>query len=330
MGTYMRELLRELPAATTATLVAAVEAGAVGELGDGVTAAPQPSRHGVRRALASARGFGPCDLFHGLDVDLPVLGRQPAVTTVHDMAIFDVPWAFPRRRIPVERAILRASVRRADAVIAVSAFTAERVRALLGREAVVVHEAPGSGMAPAGDAQIARVRARYGLPERFVLHVGNIEPRKDIDTLVAACAAAEVPLVLTGHPLWRTPLPPKGAVALGHVAASDLPALYGAATVVGYASVYEGFGLPPVEAMACGAAVLTTAVPAVAEVVGAGAAVFLPGDVEGCAALVRDLVADEDRRCELIASARRAVATLSWARAAAETAAVYRSLGIAA
>ena len=105
------------------------------------------------------------------------------------MAIFDTPWAFPRLRVAGERILLRPALRRADAVIAVSAFTAERVRALTGRESPVV-------------STRLRVRrwcrhrptrwtgcgSRYRLPERFVLHVGNIEPRKDLATLAEACA----------------------------------------------------------------------------------------------------------------------------------------------
>jgi glycosyltransferase involved in cell wall biosynthesis len=331
VGTYIRELLRELPSATSATLVAAVEAGAVGEVPPGVTPAPQPERSGIRRAVAGARGFGPCDLVHGLDVDLPLLRRTsqgPSVATVHDLSIFDVAWAFPRHRVIGERAIVRASLRRADTVIAVSDFTAERLHALIGRDAVVVREAPGSDMAPSSAAAVEAVRTKYQLPERFVLHVGNIEPRKDIDTLVRACQGADVPLLLTGRPLWGTPTPPQGAAALGYVPAEDLPALYGAATLVGYASVYEGFGLPPVEAMACGAAVVTTRVPAVVEVVGDAAATFRPGDVNGLTRLVRELLADDDRRAQLARDGRRAVRTLSWARAAHETVSVYRSLGV--
>jgi glycosyltransferase involved in cell wall biosynthesis len=282
---------------------------------------------GVARAVTGALGFGPSDLFHGLDVDLPVFRRPATVSTVHDMAIFDVPWAFPRFRVAGERLLVRHALHRADAIVAVSSFTAERVKAAVGRDAVVVHSAPGPGMLPASDVEVDRVRDRYRLPDHFVLHVGNIEPRKDLATLAAACVQVGVPLILTGHSLWGHP-PPPGAVEIGHVPTGDLAALYGAATLVGYASRYEGFGLPPIEAMACGAAVVSTPVPSVVEVAGDGAAVFRPGDVEGLAVTLRDLLEDEPRRLALAARGTARVARLSWARTATETVEVYRSLGI--
>ncbi len=212
-------------------------------------------------------------------------------------------------------------------MIAVSAFTAERVRALCGRDAVIVHEAPGTDMVPAGGDDIARVRRAYDLPGRFVLHVGNIEPRKDLPTLADACRHVGVPLVLTGHSLWASRAP-ESVVQIGHVPTGDLPALYGAATLVGYASRYEGFGLPPVEAMSCGAAVVSTPVPAVDEVVGEGAATFAPGDVDGLAATLHALLEDDDRRQALADRGRRAVTALTWDRTARGTADVYRSVGL--
>lgn len=328
MSTYIRELLRGLTEVVDAELVVAVRPSGLAALPSGLTPLVSRDSRGVRRALAGALGFGPADLTHGLDVDLPFRRPGPTVSTVHDMAVFDVPRTFPRRRVVGERILVRAALHRADAVVAVSAFTAERVHSLTGRDAVVVHEAPGHDMVPALPDAVSGVRARYRLPERFVLHVGNIEARKDLGTLAEACVQASIPLVVTGNGLWGTRAP-AGVLAIGQVPDADLPALYSAATLVGYASRYEGFGLPPVEAMACGAAVVSTPVPSVDEVVGPGAATFRPGDVEGLTRTLRDLLADDDRRSELALRGADLVRSLSWRRTALATAGVYRSLGVA-
>jgi glycosyltransferase involved in cell wall biosynthesis len=328
VSTYIRELLGCMPDAVDAELIAAVRPTGVVELDARITPRLTADSSGVKRALISARGFGSADLTHGLDVDLPARRPGLMVSTVHDMAVYDVPSVFPRHRIMGERLLVRHSLRRADAIVAMSAFTAERVKSLVGRDSVVVHSAPSPTMVPASADAVDEVRARYGLPERFVLHVGNIEPRKDIATLAEACRLAGIPLVLTGHSLWGHQSP-AGTVEIGHVPFSDLPALYGAATLVGYASRYEGFGLPPVEAMACGAPVVSTPVPAVVEVIGDGAETFRPGDVEGLTGTLRQLLHDDARRAALAARGTERVQELSWARSAAATAEVYRSLGLA-
>ena len=327
VSSYIRGLLGAIGPEVDAELVAAVQPEGVGELPSGVIPLVKGASRGARRAAAGALGFGPAALVHGLDVDLPWTGRPLTVSTVHDLAVFDVPWAFPRQRAIGERMLVRHALRRADAVVAVSAFTAERVRVLVGREATVVHSAPAAELSPPGRTEVDRVRDCYRLPERFVLHVGNIEPRKDVGTLAEACRLASVPLVVTGRGLWGHRAP-EGVSAVGQVPAADLPGLYGAATIVGYASRYEGFGLPPIEAMACGATVVSTPVPAVTEVAGDAVATFRPGDVEGLAATLRRLLADPDELAELGARGQERVRPLSWSKTGAAIAELYRSLGL--
>src|SRR5690606_7547096 len=149
---------------------------------------------------------------------------------------------------------------------------------------------------------------------------------KDVGALAEACRAAGVPLVLAG-PQAGGP-PPPGVRHIGFVPPDDLPALYGAATVVAYPSRYEGFGLPPVEAMASGAAVLATRVGALPEVAGDAAALVPAGDPGRLLAELRDLLADGDRRRELRKLAVERVRGLSWRATASETLDVYRSLGV--
>ena len=327
VSTYIRELLAVLPGRVDADLIADVLADGVGELPPTVQPRVRPVAAGVRRALAGVRAPRDVSLFHGLDATLPLAARMPTVVTVHDLSVFDVPWAFRWRRAAGKRVQARHAIRSADTVIAVSGFTAERVSARFRRDAVVVPLAAASDLGPAAAADIERVRRRYRLPERFVLHVGMIEPRKDVPGLVAACTAVGVPLVLTGTSLWGTPVP-SSAQALGYVPRADLAALYGAAAVVAYPSRYEGFGLPPLEAMACGAPVVATRVASLPDVLGDAAAFVPPGDVDTLTAVLGEILADDARRAEMVVAGHERVCRFSWDRTAELTADVYRALGV--
>lgn len=314
---------------TTAQLTAHVQADAVGELPAPVRPIPHTVAAGVRRAVEGLRSLGPADLVHGLDVDLPWRVGGPCVSTVHDMAVFDVPWAFSAVRARGERFLVRRSLQRADAIVAVSAFTAERVKTLIGKDATVTHLAPAPHLVPADAGTVAAVRARHDLPARFVLQVGTMEPRKDVAALAQACRTVDVPCVLAGG-VGAGQHVPDGVRHLGYVDADELPALYGAATIVAYISSYEGFGLPPVEAMACGAPVVATRVGGLGEVAEGAAALVNHGDADALAGTLARLLADDHERADLAGRGLARARSLTWARTAATTLEVYRRLGVAA
>lgn len=324
--TYERELIRALSRLLDARLTAIVQEDAAADLPTSVTAHLRPRSSGIRRALSGLRGAGLCDVFHGLDVDLPLRPGGPTVCTVHDLSVFDVPHAFSRLRVAGEHLLVSSAIRRADVVIAVSAFTADRVRRRFGRDCTVIGESPSPEMRPASEAEIAEVRSAYSLPECFVLHVGTLEPRKNLDVLARACAAAPVPLVLAGMSDKRY-TPPTSATAIGYVPRPLLRGLYGAATVVAFSPVYEGFGLPAVEAMACGAPVVASRIPPLVESLGDAAELVVPEDEDTWRETIATLLADSDRREDLVSRGRRRVDGMSWRVAAQATADVYRSLG---
>ena len=325
VSTYIRQLVSALPRHFDGPTDVVVQADMVASIPSAITTRERSISSGVRRAIEGLRNPGPARLVHGLDVDLPALLHCPSVTTVHDLSVFDVPWAISRRRKYGERLLVERAIRRADAVITVSQFTANRVLERFGRESVVTTQAPSPDLRPAEPDRIEAVRRAHELPDRFVLHVGSVEPRKDLGRLAEACRSIDIPLVLAGA---RMTAPPAGAVVLGFVPSGEIPALYGSATVVAYTSIYEGFGLPPLEAMACGAPVVATPVPSLVECVPEAAELVPMRSPEKLAAVLADLLQDDERRLDLAERGLSAVSRLSWDDTAAGTVGVYRSLGV--
>ncbi|MDT5074179.1 MAG: hypothetical protein QOH82_3499, partial [Mycobacterium sp.] len=161
----------------------------------------------------------------------------------------------------------------------------------------------------------------------FVIQVGTVEPRKNVQLVADAAESIGMPCVLAGAGSTG-PAAPRSAIGLGYIDVEDLPGLYAAATVTAYASRYEGYGLPPVEAMACGGAVVASAVGALPQVVGDGAVLVPSSDVADWADAMRTIAFDADARRELVDNALAVAATLTWRRTAERTVQAYRDAGV--
>jgi len=278
---------------------------------------------------------------------IPALHPRRSVVTVHDLGYLRYPEAHRRRdRLYLDWST-RWSARRAAAVLADSAATKVDLVAAYGIAADKVHVVylgRDESLTPVADpAVLAEARARYGLNPRYLLYVGTLQPRKNLARVIEAFAGiagrpelADVQLVLAGKRGWlydalfghvaRWRLADR-VIFTGYVPDADLPALLSAAQAFVYPSLYEGFGIPMLEAGACGVPVITSNTSSLPEVAGDAALLVDPHDVDAIAQAMYRLLTDDALQAELARRGRENVKRFSWEKCARETLAVLEQVG---
>ena len=299
----------------------------------------------AQRALDAVRP----DVAHFTNGMIPVGSPVSTIVTVHDMSLRLYPHCHPVRRLLLNRPLMHVAIRQAEAIVTVSHSARRdllRVHGVAPERVSVVHEAASPAFQPITDrATLERAREKYGLPPRFALYVGTIEPRKNLMRLVDAFADARVQgiphhLVCVGPYGWSSRdlagrierLGIKDAVHFtGYVDFNDLPAIYNLGEFFVFPSLYEGFGLPVVEAMASGVPVLTSNTSSLGEIAGDAAETIDPSSTEALAAAIYRLATTPELRIELVRRGLERSRSFSWAQTAKEMLAVYhRAAGVTA
>jgi glycosyltransferase involved in cell wall biosynthesis len=282
------------------------------------------------------------ELFHGTNYDVPLWRRCATVLTIHDLSQLLHSETHEKRSVSRARRRLPLMSRTADAIItpteSVRVDVCEVLKASPGK-VFAIPEAARACFKPQAFAETANARRRLGIGDDFLLTVGTLEPRKNLSVLISALAelARERPgnttqLVIAGGHGWlssplfeaitESPFRPR-IVLTDYLHDDDLQALYASCRAFVYPSIHEGFGLPPLEAMACGAAVIASRIPALEETTGAAALLFDPTNVNELTRNILELLDNENARRELAAAGQRRAAEFSWGRTAQQTLQVY-------
>lgn len=283
------------------------------------------------------------DLAHGVYL-VPPFAPCPTVVTIHDVSFMAHPEWFPRRELRLMRRLIPLSARRATRIVTGSAHAADEISRYLRVPRAKISVIPyGLSPAPrpiARNGAQALVAERYGLSGRFVLAVGLLQPRKNLPRLLEAFAQIapahpDVQLAVVGATGWgNEPFHARLAelalgdrvVLCGRVPDDDLWLLYRAAALLAYPSLYEGFGLPPLEAMACGTPVVASSTTAIPEVIGEAAVLCDPLDVAAMAAAMASVLDDQALAARLSDAGPARAAQFTWARAAAAYLQLFREL----
>jgi len=290
------------------------------------------------------------DVVHSTTFSVPRFRdkRKKLVVTIYDLTVLTHPDC--HKRINVDHCLggIKDAIKYADAIIAISNHTkADLVNYLKAPEELitVVHLAAGAEFFEVKDAAIlSAVRARYKLPERYILFLGSLEPRKNIKNLLKAYAnlkegtRKEYSLVIAGAMGWKnndiSQMIDELALAdkvrfTGYIKSNDLSALYSSAALFVYPSLYEGFGLPILEAFACGCPVITSNVSSMPEVAGDAARLVSPLDVQDITIAMEEMLGDESLRNMMRMKGFERSAEFTWARCARETLKVYEKAYVA-
>jgi alpha-1,3-rhamnosyl/mannosyltransferase len=289
---------------------------------------------------ASRRGY---DLFHEPNF-IPVPCELPGVVTVHDLSVVSHPEWHPADRVAYFERHFHNGLAGCNHVLAISEFARQEIIQTLGIPPTRVtrtYMGVRPGLGPLPPQAVRQTLLSLGLPERYLLHLGTLEPRKNVLLLLRAyCSLAEAirskyPLILVGGWGWNSrevysfladEARHRGVRHLGYVPDHQLSALYNGARSLLFPSHYEGFGLPPVEMLACGGAVLASTAGAVAETVGKQAHLIDPVDLDGWRSALIRVTTDDDWWAQLRRGAVEAAKPFTWDRCAADTLAVYRSV----
>jgi len=283
------------------------------------------------------------DLFHATHYVIPPLARARAVVTIHDIIHVLYPQFLPSRAaLLYARVMIRRALRRADRIITVSYNSKRDLVDYFGiapaRVEVIYNGVAGRFRSDLPRAERDRVAAKYGLPRPYLLFLGGEKPHKNVRNVLRAFAEARRARALPHALVLAGPMPKNrsrvealiAALDLGQrvvrpgvVPEEDLPGLFAGAEAFLYPTLYEGFGLPVAEAMACGVPVLTSSTSALQEIAGGYAYLVDPMDVDAIARGIVDLATDPGRRAEFAELGRRRAADFSWDHAAEQTLKVY-------